>query len=92
MAISWQIFYFKGDAEPTYQHLDFVVKELRKKKNINFDCFISIGGGSTIDFSKGMATLIKNPGSSLKYRGFPKKSCKKSTCFGKQHTKCNRIR
>ena len=67
-----QIFYFKGDAEPTYQHLDFVVKELKKKKNINFDCFISIGGGSTIDFSKGMATLIKNPGSSLKYRGFPK--------------------
>ena len=63
--------YFNGSNEPTYQYLDKVIKEIRKKKN-KFDCLIAIGGGSTIDFAKGIATLIKNPGSSLKYKGFPK--------------------
>ncbi len=66
-----KIFYFSGINEPTYQYLDLVANELRKKRNDKFGCLIAIGGGSTIDFAKGMATLLKNSGSSLKYRGFP---------------------
>ena len=67
-----KILYFDGVNEPTYQHLDLVIKKLKKKGNNKFDCLIAIGGGSTIDFAKGIATLLKNSGSSLKYRGFPK--------------------
>ena len=69
--VSKKIFYFSGINEPTYQHLDLVVNELRRKGNDKFDCLIAVGGGSTIDFTKGMATLLKNSGNSLKYRGFP---------------------
>ena len=71
--ISKKIFYFNGVNEPTYQYLDFAVNELRRKGNRKFDCLIAIGGGSAIDFTKGIATLLKNSGSSLKYRGFPRK-------------------
>jgi|ETNmetMinimDraft_11_1059920.scaffolds.fasta_scaffold04974_4 alcohol dehydrogenase class IV len=67
------ILYFSGTSEPTYQYLDLVISKLRKKRNNKFDCLIAIGGGSTIDFAKGVATLLKNSGSALKYRGFPKK-------------------
>ena len=69
--ISKKIFYFDEINEPTYQHLNFVVNELRQKGNDKFDCLIAIGGGSAIDFTKGIATLLKNSGNSLKYRGFP---------------------
>ena len=67
-----KILFFHGINEPTYQHLDLAVDELRSKRNNEFDCLIAIGGGSAIDFAKGIATLLKNPGSGLKYRGFPK--------------------
>ena len=67
-----KIIYFTGNSEPTYQYLDAVVNDLKKKKNNKFDCLIAIGGGSTIDFAKGIATLLKNPGSGLRYKGFPK--------------------
>ena len=40
---------------------------------MNLDCLIGIGGGSTIDFAKGLATLLKNKGKALNYRGFPQK-------------------
>lgn len=66
-----KIFYYDGINEPTYQELDLLIKKIKKQK-YKFDSFIAIGGGSTIDFAKGMATLLKNPGNSLKYRGFPK--------------------
>ena len=56
------ILYFNGPNEPTYQYLDKVIKKIRKEKN-KFDCLIAIGGGSTIDFAKGIATLLKNYGS-----------------------------
>ena len=65
------ILYFNGTSEPTYQHLDLVISKLGKKRNNKFDCLIAIGGGSTIDFAKGIATLLKNSGNGLKYRGFP---------------------
>ena len=66
-----KILYFNEIHEPTYQHLNEVVTKL-KEKNSKFDCLIAIGGGSAIDHTKGIATLRKNPGSSLKYKGFPK--------------------
>ena len=67
-----KIYYFSGIEEPTYQHLDLVTNQFKKKGYHKFDCFVAIGGGSAIDFTKGIATLLKNSGSSLKYRGFPK--------------------
>lgn len=35
------------------------------------DCFIGIGGGSVIDFAKGLATVLVNPGEAVRYKGFP---------------------
>ena len=67
-----KVLYFNGTSEPTYQNLDLVVRTL-KKKVYKFDCLVAIGGGSTIDFTKGIATLLKNAGNALRYRGFPKK-------------------
>ncbi len=66
-----KILYFNGSGEPTYQYLDYTMNKLRKNKTNRFDCLLAIGGGSTIDFAKGVATLLKNSGSALKYRGFP---------------------
>ena len=61
---------FKNTAvEPTYDYLDKFKKQFLRK---NFDCLIGIGGGSTLDLTKGVATLIKNPGKAILYRGFPK--------------------
>jgi alcohol dehydrogenase class IV len=57
-------------SEPTYEQLDKELKILRKRKY--YDCIIGIGGGSAIDFAKGLALLLKNPGKSSKYMGFPK--------------------
>ena len=56
--------------EPTYQMLNKEIKEIKKIKKI--DCFVAIGGGSTIDFTKGISTLYKNKGNALKFMGFPK--------------------
>ncbi len=68
-----KILYFNEIHEPTYQYLNQIVSELKKKKNNKFDCMIAIGGGSAIDHAKGIATLLKNTGNALKYRGFPEK-------------------
>ena len=56
-------------AEPTYNYLD------QMKLNIDgkfLDCVVGIGGGSTMDLSKGLATLATNHGKGLQYRGFGK--------------------
>lgn len=66
--ISIEIFYSEVKEEPTYDYLD----EFKLKMGDNYNCIIGIGGGSTLDLSKGMATLLKNDGKSLTYRGFPK--------------------
>ena len=56
--------------EPTYEQLDKELKLLRERKY--YDCIIGIGGGSALDFAKGLALLLKNPGKSSEYMGFPK--------------------
>lgn len=58
--------------EPDYDTLDVVRKEFVDNKGKPLvNCFVGIGGGSVIDFAKGMATLATNPGPSRNYRGFP---------------------
>lgn len=55
--------------EPTYDYLDEMkVKFLGR----SLDCFVGIGGGSTMDLAKGLATLQTNPGKAIEYRGFGK--------------------
>jgi alcohol dehydrogenase class IV len=61
--------FLKFDTEPTYEQLDIEIKKIKKIKKI--DCFIGIGGGSALDFTKGIAILYANNGPSLKYMGFP---------------------
>ena len=55
--------------EPTYQMLNSEKAYLKTKK---IDCIVAIGGGSTIDFAKGISILYTNKGNALKYMGFPK--------------------
>jgi len=54
--------------EPTYDLLE--KNRIKNKKNLP-NCFIGIGGGSVIDFAKGLALLSTNNKQSIKYRGFP---------------------
>lgn len=59
-------------AEPDYDSLDRIKKLFwDKASNPGVDCFVGIGGGSVIDFAKGLATLVSNPGKAINYRGFP---------------------
>jgi len=55
--------------EPDYDYLDSFRKNFMDK---GFDCLIGIGGGSALDLTKGVATLITNKGKAISYRGFPK--------------------
>ncbi|KAF0135220.1 MAG: alcohol dehydrogenase [Candidatus Saganbacteria bacterium] len=55
--------------EPTYEYLDTAAKTFR---DADLDCFVAIGGGSTMDLSKGLAVLKTNKGKGLEYRGFNK--------------------
>ena len=58
--------------EPDYDSLDRIkLIFLDKKAKPLVDCFVGIGGGSAIDFAKGLATLMTNSGKAIKYRGFP---------------------
>ncbi|MDD1664843.1 MAG: iron-containing alcohol dehydrogenase, partial [Methanomicrobiales archaeon] len=58
--------------EPDYDSLDRVIGIFRDHGGVTkVDCFVGIGGGSVIDFAKGLATLATNPGHAIQYRGFP---------------------
>lgn len=67
-----QIWEYDLGSEPDYDSLDKVKLEfLDDNSQPLVDCFVGIGGGSVIDFAKGLATLVVNPGGSRSYRGFP---------------------
>jgi alcohol dehydrogenase len=55
--------------EPTYDYLD-TQKSLFETHTL--DCFVGIGGGSTLDLTKGLATMKTNKGDAIRYRGFGK--------------------
>ena len=63
--------FIQFNKEPSYELLDQEIKKIKKIRNL--DCIVAIGGGSSIDFGKGIALLYKNKGPSLKYMGFPNK-------------------
>jgi alcohol dehydrogenase class IV len=65
------VHYYKLKFEPTYQYLDKVKKEFKKDNNSLVDVIIGIGGGSSVDLAKGIATLITNHEPAINYRGFP---------------------
>lgn len=51
--------------EPTYELLE-------ECRPFGYDCMVGIGGGSVIDFAKGLALLATNSNPAIEYRGFPK--------------------
>jgi alcohol dehydrogenase class IV len=53
-------------AEPDYDYLDGCKGEFL---GLELDCLVGVGGGSTLDLAKGIATLLKNPGKAIEYRG-----------------------
>lgn len=63
------VFYYDIGEEPSYEYLDEIAGVFRKKKGV--EVLVGIGGGSTIDFAKGIAVLMTNKGPAINYRGFP---------------------
>ncbi len=68
------LYYYDLPFEPDYDSLDrvkYIFKEI-SDNSPKSDVLIAIGGGSVIDFSKGIATLITNHNEAIFYKGFPK--------------------
>ena len=66
----YNLFFITCDiSEPTYEHLE--KKRINQKKR-KIDVFVAIGGGSSIDFAKGLCVLYTNSERAIKYRGFNK--------------------
>ena len=60
--------------EPSYEYIEFKFKEFKIKIIQKIDTIIGIGGGSTIDFAKGIALLLNNLDKKpISLRGFPNK-------------------
>lgn len=57
-------------SEPAYSYLDESTEAIAED-GVDYECLVGIGGGSTMDLAKGVATLLRNEGSGLDYRGFP---------------------
>ena len=58
--------------EPDYDSLDRIkMMFLDASGKPVIDCFVGIGGGSVIDFAKGLSTVVVNPGIAVQYKGFP---------------------
>lgn len=56
--------FFDVQTDPDTTDID---KTAKIGKNFNADVVIGIGGGSSIDFAKGVAIMAKNPGSAWEY-------------------------
>jgi alcohol dehydrogenase len=58
--------------EPDYDSLDRIKAVFMDASGKPVtDCFVGIGGGSVLDFAKGLATVVVNPGKAVQYKGFP---------------------
>jgi alcohol dehydrogenase class IV len=68
----FKVYNFNLKAEPDYDSLDIARKYFVENGKSIVDCFVGIGGGSVIDFAKGLSTIAVNPGPAISYRGFPK--------------------
>ncbi len=64
---------YEYDFEPSYQYVKEKLNTLKKNDEISkVDLIISVGGGSTIDYSKAIALLLQNPKNDpLDFKGFP---------------------
>jgi alcohol dehydrogenase len=70
--ISAKIWVYDLRHEPDYDSLDRIKAIfLDASGKPVTDCFIGIGGGSVLDFAKGLATVVVNPGKAVQYKGFP---------------------
>ena len=59
----------RSTEEPDYDYLDECAKYVKK---YDVDCLVGIGGGSTMDLTKGVAVLMTNTGKGVDYRGMDK--------------------
>ena len=66
-----KIWKYDLNAEPSYDDLDRIKNKFMENKIPLIDCFVGIGGGSVMDFAKGLATLVVNREKSIFYKGFP---------------------
>lgn len=66
------VWYYDLPFEPDYASLDNKKYLFKNNQQSIVQILIAIGGGSVMDFGKGIATLITNHGPALSYRGFPK--------------------
>lgn len=70
--ITMKVWIYDLRHEPDYDSLDRIkAMFLDPSGKPVTDCFIGIGGGSVIDFAKGLATVVVNPGKAVQYKGFP---------------------
>jgi alcohol dehydrogenase len=70
--LSVKVWVYNLRHEPDYDSLDRIKPMfLDPAGKPVTDCFIGIGGGSVIDFAKGLATVVVNPGKAVQYKGFP---------------------
>jgi alcohol dehydrogenase len=66
------LWYYDLPFEPDYNSLDRIKLLFKEGEQTKVDILIAIGGGSVMDFGKGIATLVHNHAPAIEYRGFPK--------------------